>query len=157
AADNAGPFGPLRPRPRERFGYHRAFRRWSRPGPARHGPPSRGALLGDPHGNGPLLPAPRSRSAAGRVARPGAGADAPRPRRGQPRVWRQGMISVVCPFYNEESIIESAVRRLLAALTTLPQPYELIVVNDGSTDRSLEIVEAFAEDHPELRIVSYPD
>lgn len=65
------------------------------------------------------------------------------------------MISVVCPFYNEEAIIEASVRAMLKQLETLAEQWELIVVDDGSTDRSAEIVSSIARESPRLRIVGY--
>lgn len=65
------------------------------------------------------------------------------------------MISVVSPFYNEEKIIARAVTRMLENLAKLPEEWELIIVNDGSTDGSLDIARELAEDHPNLRLVSY--
>ena len=66
------------------------------------------------------------------------------------------MISVVCPFFNEELIIESSLRLMLRNLAALPDEWELIIVDDGSRDRSLAMARAVAAEHPELRVVSYP-
>jgi dolichol-phosphate mannosyltransferase len=63
--------------------------------------------------------------------------------------------SVVCPFFNESGIIEHAIREMLAQLRTLPGTWELIVVNDGSTDDSLAIAEAVAHENPRLRVLGY--
>ncbi len=43
-------------------------------------------------------------------------------------------LSVVCPMYNEAAGIERAIDALVAALDGLGQPWELILVDDGSTD-----------------------
>jgi dolichol-phosphate mannosyltransferase len=64
-------------------------------------------------------------------------------------------VSVVCPFFNESGIIEHAIRQMLAQLRTLPGTWELIVVNDGSTDDSAEIADAVAHEHPQLRVLGY--
>lgn len=64
-------------------------------------------------------------------------------------------LSVVCPFYNEEQIIGSAVESLLAHLDKFEGRWELIVVDDGSKDRSAEIVATMAQKHPHLRLLSY--
>ena len=64
-------------------------------------------------------------------------------------------ISVVCPFFNEAGILEHAVRTLLERLRTLDGEWELIVVNDGSTDGSAEIAETLARENPRLRLLSY--
>ena len=65
-------------------------------------------------------------------------------------------VSVVCPFFNESGIIEHAIRQMLAQLRTLPGTWELIVVNDGSTDDSAEIADAVAHENPRLRVLGYP-
>ena len=48
-------------------------------------------------------------------------------------------ICVVVPAYDEELAIEDGVADLESVLATLGRPYELIVVNDGSTDRTGEL------------------
>lgn len=50
------------------------------------------------------------------------------------------LISVVIPTYNEEEAIGEEIDRIQATLNAAGIPYELIVVNDGSTDRTREIV-----------------
>lgn len=71
---------------------------------------------------------------------------------------RQGTVAltVVCPFYNEEQIVGEAVRTLLAKMEELDVPWELITVNDGSTDDSYDVVAEIAESEPRLRLLSYP-
>ncbi|MDH4045726.1 MAG: glycosyltransferase family 2 protein [Gemmatimonadota bacterium] len=64
-------------------------------------------------------------------------------------------ITVVCPFYNEAEILEEALRTLLAQLGSLPHAWELIVVNDGSTDGSAEIAQRVAEGDHRLRVLGY--
>ena len=46
-------------------------------------------------------------------------------------------ISVICPFYNEESIILESAIKMLDILSNCYKAWELILVNDGSTDSSL--------------------
>jgi len=65
-------------------------------------------------------------------------------------------VSIVCPFYNESGIIEHAIRQMLVQLRTLRASWELIVVNDGSTDDSAEIAEAVAHENPRVRVLGYP-
>lgn len=63
--------------------------------------------------------------------------------------------SIVCPFFNEESILEHAVRELLRQLDSLDGEWELIIVNDGSTDGSGRIAAALAGEFPRLRALGY--
>ncbi|MCA8963189.1 MAG: glycosyltransferase family 2 protein, partial [Planctomycetes bacterium] len=66
-------------------------------------------------------------------------------------------ISVICPFYNEEQIIGAAIRALLQRLhERLHVSWELIVVNDGSRDGSLQVARDIARTEPKLRVLSYP-
>jgi dolichol-phosphate mannosyltransferase len=53
-------------------------------------------------------------------------------------------LSVVIPAYNEEQNIAALYRRLVAALDPLGMPYEIVVVNDGSSDRTLAILQELA-------------
>jgi glycosyltransferase involved in cell wall biosynthesis len=64
-------------------------------------------------------------------------------------------LSIVCPFYNEAGILDSAVRSLLAKLSDLEVNWELIIVNDGSRDNSLAIAEAISKSEDRLRLISY--
>jgi glycosyltransferase involved in cell wall biosynthesis len=65
------------------------------------------------------------------------------------------MISVVCPFFNEASIIEASVRRMLVNLRLLDREWELIIVNDGSTDGSFVLAQGLAREEPRLRVLGY--
>lgn len=65
------------------------------------------------------------------------------------------MISVVCPFYNEEAIIDSSIREMIGSLSLLDEPWELIVVDDGSTDQSRAILQRLAAAEPRLRVTGY--
>ncbi len=63
-------------------------------------------------------------------------------------------LAVVIPAYNEQHRLPRTLDILAEALPELPVPYELIVVDDGSTDQTAQIVRQRAEDWPELRLVS---
>jgi glycosyltransferase involved in cell wall biosynthesis len=64
-------------------------------------------------------------------------------------------LSVVCPFYNEEMIIEDTVRTLLERMRELDTSWELIIVNDGSTDGSKEIAVRIVDEDRSLKLLSY--
>jgi glycosyltransferase involved in cell wall biosynthesis len=53
--------------------------------------------------------------------------------------------------HNEEACVEEFVRRTDAALGAMGRSYEIIVVSDGSTDRTEEMVRKLRERHPSLR------
>lgn len=50
-------------------------------------------------------------------------------------------LSLVIPLYNEEAVFPSLLKRLQEALPSLPEQTEIILVNDGSTDRTRELVQ----------------
>jgi dolichyl-phosphate beta-glucosyltransferase len=54
-------------------------------------------------------------------------------------------MSVVVPAYNEEAGIARAIETLRARLDGYERPYEIIVVDNGSQDRTVEVVEAVAD------------
>ncbi len=60
-------------------------------------------------------------------------------------------VSVVTPMHDEEECVGEFVRRTDAALAAMGRPYEIVVVSDGSTDRTEEIVRALCEERPALR------
>ena len=53
-------------------------------------------------------------------------------------------VSVVVPVFNEEANLEEFVGRLLAVMDGSGEPYEVILVDDGSRDRSLEALKSWA-------------
>ena len=64
-------------------------------------------------------------------------------------------ISIVCPFFNEETVIKSSVNNILIELNNLKLNYELIFVNDGSNDKSLEVIEKFTYHNNDIKLISY--
>jgi len=59
-------------------------------------------------------------------------------------------ISVVIPVYNEEDSLPHLVEQLLAAMRQIDESFELVLVNDGSTDRSGEVLSQLSSEVPEL-------
>jgi Glycosyltransferases involved in cell wall biogenesis len=64
----------------------------------------------------------------------------------------RAMISLVIPVYNEEGNLTRLMERIQSAMSAMERPYEIIFVDDGSRDRSLEILEVFAQS-PRVRVV----
>ena len=63
-------------------------------------------------------------------------------------------LSVLMPVYNESRTLETIVSRVLSSPVDLE--LELICVDDGSTDRSLEILRQLAENDPRIKVVVQP-
>ena len=59
-------------------------------------------------------------------------------------------LSVVVPLYNEEESLPHLVEQLLTALRPSGERFELVLVNDGSNDRTAEVLERLSRDIPEL-------
>jgi len=64
-------------------------------------------------------------------------------------------ISAVLPAFNEEVNLERTVRALVPALSGLAADYEILVVDDGSTDRTAEVARRLAEEVPSLRLLRH--
>ena len=58
------------------------------------------------------------------------------------------VLSVILPAYNEEVLLDGCVRQLHAALAALKVDSEIIIVNDGSRDRTPAIADSLARDLP---------
>ena len=69
--------------------------------------------------------------------------------------WRDRGLSAVLPAYNEEENIAQAVESLRKVLLARARPFEIIVVDDGSTDRTGEIADELADRHPTVRAIHH--
>lgn len=67
----------------------------------------------------------------------------------------QPYLSIVVPVYNEESNLAPLMERLYPAARNAGRPFEIIFTNDGSRDRSLEILKAMAQNYPEVRVIEF--
>ena len=63
-------------------------------------------------------------------------------------------LSIVIPAYNEDARLPKSLEHIFAYLQTQPYRAEIIVVNDGSSDRTSEIVNACVQKYPGLRLLS---
>ncbi len=66
-------------------------------------------------------------------------------------------ISIIIPIHNEEGILLSAVHDLLMRLPALDRTFELILAENGSTDRTITIADELAAKHPEVVTFSAPE
>lgn len=66
------------------------------------------------------------------------------------------MLSVVVPIHNEEEGIRDFISKsLMPVLESLEYDYELILVNDGSTDNTLEILHKLAEENKKIKVIAF--
>lgn len=63
--------------------------------------------------------------------------------------------SILFPLYNEEEILESHTLRVYKYLEKKKYNFELILVNDSSTDNSLKIANQLAKKYSKIRVISY--
>ena len=64
------------------------------------------------------------------------------------------LVSVIVPLYNAAPYIREALESIVSSTY---RPLEVIAMNDGSTDDSLAVAQAFAAEHPEVRVLSQPN
>lgn len=64
-------------------------------------------------------------------------------------------LSVIVPMCNEESSIEAFFSRLFPVLAALSLPFEVICINDGSRDETLDVLLSFRKQHREIKIVDF--
>jgi dolichol-phosphate mannosyltransferase len=65
-------------------------------------------------------------------------------------------LSLVIPAYNEEAGVRHAVREADDALERLAHEYEIVIVDDGSTDATAEVAAEAAWNRPPVRVLSHP-
>lgn len=63
------------------------------------------------------------------------------------------MISIVIPIWNEEAVIPELYRRIVTIMDSAEESWELICVNDGSSDRSLELLVDLHDRDPRVKII----
>lgn len=65
------------------------------------------------------------------------------------------VLSVVIPVYNEEKVLPELCRRLYQTMSAIKKPWEVIFVNDGSQDRSSEVLRAIPPGDGQVKIVEF--
>jgi dolichol-phosphate mannosyltransferase len=63
--------------------------------------------------------------------------------------------SIIAPIYNEEGNIQTLYERICEVMDSTGESWELVTVNDGSRDRSLELLEALAAKDSRIKIVNF--
>lgn len=64
-------------------------------------------------------------------------------------------LSIFLPVYNEEENLERLNRKIFAAMAALGHSFEVIYVDDGSSDRSLELLKTFAAEDRRVKVIGF--
>lgn len=64
-------------------------------------------------------------------------------------------ISIVIPCYNEEAVVKETHRRVSSVLTSLDCGFEIVFIDDGSSDRTFPILKTIAENDTQVRVVRF--
>lgn len=64
-------------------------------------------------------------------------------------------ITIFFPCYNEEQNVERVAREALTVAREISEDFEIIIVNDGSRDRTGEIADRLARENPEIRVIHH--
>lgn len=67
----------------------------------------------------------------------------------------QPVYSVVAPVFNEEETLPHFYERLIAVMEGLSEPFELLLVNDGSRDSSFQIMKELHQQDPRVRVIDF--
>jgi len=68
---------------------------------------------------------------------------------------KKELLSVIVPCFNEEEVIEETYKRLTNVLKENHINYEILFINDGSIDKTLEILTNIAKNDPKIKIISF--
>ena len=63
--------------------------------------------------------------------------------------------SIVIPVYNEEAVVAECYKRLTTVMQDVGESYELLFVNDGSRDKTAELIAEFAEQDAHVHLVTF--
>lgn len=66
-------------------------------------------------------------------------------------------LSILIPCYNEENVIENTYKKFKKILEKLKLDYEIIIEEDGSTDRTAEIIKDISKKDKSVKILSFPE
>lgn len=75
--------------------------------------------------------------------------ESPRP------LWTEQSVSVLVPALNEEGNLEPTLERLIKALSITAEDYEIIIVNDGSSDNTGAVADRLAATYPSVRVIHH--
>ena len=65
------------------------------------------------------------------------------------------MLSLVIPVFNEQEVLKDSFARMDAAMQSTGYAYEIIYVNDGSRDHTLDQLRELASEHKQVKVLSF--
>ena len=65
-------------------------------------------------------------------------------------------LTMVVPAFNEEELVEEFIEKSARDLSRVTQDWEIVLVNDGSTDRTSELAHEMARKYPQLKVIDVP-
>ena len=65
------------------------------------------------------------------------------------------LLSLVVPAFNEEEAMEQSFERTYRAMSSIGYPFEIIYIDDGSRDRTWEIISSLAREHEEVKALRF--
>lgn len=65
------------------------------------------------------------------------------------------LLSLVVPAFNEEEAMEQSFERTYRAMSSIGYPFEIIYIDDGSRDRTWEIISRLAREHKEVKALRF--
>lgn len=80
---------------------------------------------------------------------------APSPRPSVTHTATRPTLSVIVPIFNEEAVIPELYRRMKEVLDRIGESWEMVCINDGSRDRSVEMLRALHEKDARIKLVSF--
>jgi glycosyltransferase involved in cell wall biosynthesis len=66
---------------------------------------------------------------------------------------RKNSLSLILPIYNEAAVLENTIEKISGYLEELLDDFEIIAVNDGSTDQSLGVISALTRKNPRIKLI----
>ncbi|MDP3448735.1 MAG: glycosyltransferase, partial [Eubacteriales bacterium] len=68
---------------------------------------------------------------------------------------KKHLLSLVIPVFNEQEVLFDSFTRMDAAMQKTGYAYEMIYVNDGSRDHTLDQLRTLASAHPQVKVLSF--
>ncbi len=65
------------------------------------------------------------------------------------------MISIIIPVYNEEKNLSLLTERIFPVMRNLGEEFEVLFIDDGSTDKSLAVMQDLRNTYPQIRIIKF--